>query len=341
MIKLPKFSTIVQAFWAHPKVLAIIDWTKNHTLPGLSGIPIYDIFTFIYQELRKDRLTTRANSIAYNFFLSLFPAIIAIFTLIPYILPYVMHEKLLSFLPDGNVDFNLTLIEQMKEVLPDSNEEDIISFIKEITTQPRVGLLSFGFLLAIFFASNGIMSLMKGFEKSHKTTFLKRNAFHNRFIAIQLTFLLGFLVIASVLLVILGDQLLWLLSDFLDTERFNTFGVIGLRWLVLISLFYFGITFIYRQAVPTRKKFTLFSTGATFATFFGILSTLAISIYVDNFATYNKLYGSIGTIIVVMLWIQINTTILLLGFELNASIAVNKDLKALKKEDLKASKKKD
>lgn len=329
-MKLPKFSKLVEQFWKHPQVLAVLNWTKNNSLPGLSSIPIYDVFVFIYYEIRKDKLITRANSIAYSFFIALFPTIIAIFTLIPYILPYVMHDKLLSFLPDGNVDFNQTLILQLKEVLPDNHEENIIEFIEGVATQPRFGLLSFGFILAIFFASNGIMSLMKGFEKSHKTTFVQRNAFHKRFIAIQLTFLLGFLVIASVLLVILGDQLLWLVSDILNTERFDTIAVIGLRWIVLISLFYFGISFIYRQAVPTIRKFTLFSTGATVATIFSILSTLIFSIYVDNFGNYNKLYGSIGTIIVVMLWIQINVLILLLGFELNASIEVNKDLKAIR-----------
>ncbi|MEM1323992.1 MAG: YihY/virulence factor BrkB family protein [Bacteroidota bacterium] len=333
MKKLPSVQEIKDRILNHPKVLALINWTKTHSFPGFLGVPIYDVFVFLYNEIQRESIGTRANSIAFSFFLSLFPTAIALFTLVPFFLPYLTNSELWSMLPNGNINFNDTLVAQMREVLPDSQEETIIDFLRELLTRPRAGLLSFGFFLAIFFASNGMLTLMRGFEKSYQSTFIKRNVFQKRWIAIQLTFLIALMVLASVVLIILGDQLIYLLGEYIEHPNLNTVGLTIIRWVVLIALFYFIISIIYRKGVPTRKKFTLFSTGASLATLLSLLSTLGFSIYIDNFGTYNKLYGSIGTIIVIMLWIQINASILLIGFELNASIAVNRDLKAEKNED--------
>ena len=166
-----------------------------------------------------------------------------------------------------------------------------------------------------------------------KLLFGKEEFWEKRGIAIGLTFLVGFLVLASVVLVILGRMLFGTFLDYIHAGGFATSVFFLIRWLAVLLFFYFGISLIYRYGAATRQRFRIFSPGAMLATVLTILSSVGFSFYVEYFDTYNKLYGSIGTIIVVMLWIQINCFILLVGFELNASIAVNRDLKTEKKEE--------
>ncbi|MEM9822244.1 MAG: YihY/virulence factor BrkB family protein [Bacteroidota bacterium] len=311
-------------------------------MPGFYDQSIYDVLMFVYREIQREGLYTRANSIAYSFFLSLFPAIIALFTLIPYLLPFIFNDVVLHYLPDetalvyhpsGGVDYNETLITQLRELLPNfTGKEQVIVFFRDLATQPRTGMFSIGFVLAIFFASNGMMTMMSGFEKSYMTTFRKRSPVRKRIIALFLINLMGGMVIASVLLLILGDSALNWIFGYLNADEFNHLGLDFLRLLILVALLYFGITLIYRFGAATKKRFRYFSPGAALASVLSILSTTAFAFYVNNFGVYNKLYGSIGTIIVIMLWIQINALILLIGFELNASIAVNRDLSEGKKQ---------
>ncbi|MCB0642591.1 MAG: YihY/virulence factor BrkB family protein, partial [Phaeodactylibacter sp.] len=181
--------------------------------------------------------------------------------------------------------------------------------------------------------SNGMLAMMRSFEKSYKKTFKKRTAFKKRVVSIGLTFLLGLLLIASVVLVIVGNLLINLLSEYIHLDWFSTLSLSLLRYIVIIALFYSVIAVIYRFGVATHKRMNFFTPGATMATLLCLLSSQIFSFYVDNFNTYNKLYGSIGTVIVVMLWIQINSLFLLLGFELNAGIAVNRDLERKDEED--------
>lgn len=343
MIKLPNIKKIQDAILNHPLLLKLINWAKTHSFPGFAGQSNYNVLLFVYREIQREGLYTRANSIAYSFFLSLFPAIIALFTLLPYLLPFILNDFVLGNLPDdialvyqanGQVDYNETLISQLRELLPDfTGKEDAILFIRDLATKPRTGLLSIGFVLAVFFASNGMLTMMSGFEKSYMTTFRKRNTIQKRIIALFLILLTGGMVVSSVFLTILGDQAVSWCLGFLNASQFDSIGLDILRMFVLVTLLYFGISLIYRFGAATKRRFRLFSPGASLATVLSILSTVAFAFYVNNFGVYNKLYGSIGTIIVVMLWIQINALILLIGFELNASIAVNRDLNKEKQKD--------
>ncbi len=340
-MKIPSSKEIETFIYNLPIIKNILDWSKVKSLPGFLKVPIYDVIHFIIQEAKRESLTTRANSIAFSFFLSLFPTLIALFTLLPYILPYILNEKIISILPDGNFDFNETMLQQMRDILPNNMEGSVIEFITDVSTTPRFGLLSFGFILAIFFASNGMLQLMYGFEKSHKkTTFLRRSVIHKRWLAINLTMLIGFLMIASVLLVILGNSILGWLFTKINLGIIASASLYMLRWIVVFTIMYIGISLVYRYGAPTRRRFRFFSPGASIATLLTIISSAVFAFYVDQFSTYNKLYGTIGSIIVVMLWIQINAFILLVGFELNAAIAVNRDLKQLNLEKEDAMEKK-
>jgi membrane protein len=307
-------------------VVSLINWSKQRSLPGFFKVPIFDVVTFIRNEIRRDALSTRANSVAFSFFLSIFPSIIVLFTLLPFLTTYFI-----SYLPGGE-NFMDVLYQEVKFILPGESGDMIFRSIEDITTRPRAGLLSFGFVLAVFFASNGMMYLMQGFEKSYSITFKKRGGFSRRIMAILLTFLLSFLLIASIILVILGNQLIGWLADYIRLDWFGEVSISVVRYMVIITLFYSGISLLYRFGANLRKRFGFFSPGATLATLLSLISSQVFSFYVDNFDTYNKLYGSIGTIIVIMLWIQINVFVILIGYELNASIAVHRDLKKEREE---------
>ncbi len=309
---------ILAFFHNMPIVRGVIRWSKANSFPGFSGVPIYDVTVFLYNEIKRFTLTSRANSIAFSFFLSLFPFIIVLFTLIAY---FPLFDN-----------FKDILEAEINEIMPGNAGRMVFNAIQDITTIPRKGLMSLSFFLAMFFSSNGMIAMMHGFEKSYETTYRKRKAWHKRLIAIGLTVLLGILLVSSVVFIILGNVLLNWLSAYVDLSGWTEDIIRVLRWVGLVLLFYFGISMIYRYGPATRKRFSFFTPGATLATILSILSSVIFSFYVESFGTYNKLYGSIGTIIVVMLWIQINAFVLLVGYELNASIAVNRDLKEAREE---------
>jgi membrane protein len=301
-------------------------WIKVKSLPGFKGVPIYDVMVFFFNELTSYDLFIRANAAAFSFFLSLFPSIMALFTLIPYLKNY-----LLDYLPQGD-NFDLILQTEIKRIMPGVAGDRLFDFIEDITSNPRVGLLSVGFLMAIFFASNGMLALMRGFEKSYQTTFFHRNFWKKRLVAIGLTFWIGLMLIGSVILVILGNSIIQWASEFRLINQISAYLLGIFRWFATLTLFYTSISFVYRFGPATKKKFALWTPGTALATVLCVLVSVAFSYYVNNFNTYNELYGSIGTIISMMLWIQLNCVFLIIGFELNASIAVNRDLKTAKED---------
>jgi membrane protein len=307
--------------------VGLISWSKAHSLPGLKKIPLYNLLLFIAQETKEDAIVTRANSMAFSLFMSLFPSIIVLFTLLPYTPIYRMEV-----LNNGEVQrFEIVLQNTITEAMPGEAGKMLISAIDDIMKIERGGLLSLGFILAIWFASNGMISMMRGLEKKHKLTFQRRTGWQKRITALQLTFLLGFLLIASVLFIILGNTLLRLLIHYIDAGWFTAFALFAFKWVVALTLFYTTFSTIYRFGASTRKRMDFFNPGAMLATILSILSSWGFSYYVDNFNSYNRVYGSIGTLIVLMIWIQLNCMILLIGFELNAGIAVLRDQHILRR----------
>lgn len=303
-------------FWKYirslPLIKHILAWAKKTSFPGFQGVPIYNMLRFMIIEAQTDDISTRANSIAFSFFLALFPAIIFLFTLLP-MFPFA----------DNYVD---TLRVSIGGVLPHDAEEYIFDIITDVTSIPRGGLFTVGFVLALFFSSNGIASMMKGFEKSYKSTFRQRNYFQRQWTAMKLTVLLAVLVIVSLGAVVLGKVILSYLFEFLDLGTSSRILLIIARWLVVVVVFHAIVSLIYRYGAPTIKKFHYFSPGATVSSIFMILLSLAFAYFINNFGSYNKIYGSIGALIVILVWIQFNCLILLIGYEINASIAVNKNL---------------
>ncbi len=322
-LQLPDLAAWKRYFTEHPAWLNLIRYTKENSLPGFDGVPIYEVVVFTVNELQRDDLFTRANSVAFSFFLSLFPSLLTLFTLLPFVL-----DAAAALFPDLD-NFNATMYEEIKRVMPGQAGDIVFGFVQEITNQPKLGLLSFGFLLAIYFSSNGMLAMMQAFEKSYVKTFRRRNVIKKRIVAAGLTFLVGAFITASTVFVILGDNIIEWIRWFTGAGGVATFLVNVLRWTMMLLLYYVTIGSIYRYGAATIKRFSYFSPGVTLATVLSLLTSVAFSFYVDGFNrydTYTKFYGSIATIIIIMLWLQLNALILIIGFELNAAIAVRRDL---------------
>lgn len=328
--KLPNITSIIQFFSEHPLWLGLVKYGKENSFIGFHGVPIYDVIVFVIHEMQRDAIFTRANSVAFSFFLSLFPSLLTIFTLLPFAL-----DILQVWVPSLQ-NFNVVLYDEIKQVMPGQAGDILFGFVQEITNSPKIGLLSFGFLLALYFSSNGMLAMMQAFEKSHVKTFKQRNFFKKRLVATGLTVSVGLFIVASTIFVILGDEIINWFADFIKLGSLSTFLLSVLRWLVMLALYYITIGTIYRYGAATIKRFSYFSPGVTLATVLSLATSVAFSFYVDGFNrydTYAKFYGSIATIIIVMLWLQLNALILIIGFELNAAIAVRRDLTAFEEEE--------
>lgn len=262
-------------------------------------------------ELRKDNIVIRSNAMAFSFFLALFPSIIVMITLLPY-------------LPIDN--FVETLKESILQILPQQAALYIVEVIDSLTQISNTSLLSFGLFLTLFFASNGMLSMLRGFEKSYEITYRSRSALRRRLVAIQLTFVVGGIFLASIAIIVLGRVFMDTLLNWAQMDYGRYQLVLMLRWVAIIALFYTGISATYRFGPSFKRKIRFLSPGATLATILSILSSIVFSYYVNRFGQYNELYGSLGALIILMLWMQINSFIILIGYELNASIRINKDM---------------
>jgi membrane protein len=283
--------------------------SKSIYLPGFQGLPLFEVVVFFKSQIRKVGLNDRARSIAFSFLLAIPAATIFLCTLIPY-LP--VSKKLTS-----------QLLLLTKEITPNQNTYVLVSnFLTDFLTKPRGCLLSVGLVISLYYASDAMIGLMRSFNKSLSPhSHFPRNFFHNRLVAIQLTLVLIILIIGSGIILVTQDELLRYVFRALHIHRQSMKWVFKtLRWVVIIPLFYFAIAYIYKHAPSIREKWRLFSPGTLLATTLMILLTFIFSFWVNKFGTYNKVYGSIGTILILMIVVYFNALILLIGFELNVSI---------------------
>lgn len=290
-------------FLLFPPVSYVIRKSKRILLPGFQGIPLFDVIKFFFLQAKKVGFTERASAIAFNFTMTIPPVIIFLFTLLPY-LP-IPH------------DFITQMFQLIRDIVPgEKNNAPLIKFLRDILSRPRTGLLSTVFLLAMFFSSNAVMGIMRSFDKQY-VGFVKRKGLHQRVAALRLTFILFILFFACVFLLVMQSAIL----KWLGIKKALMIGIVNdLRWFFIILLFFFSVSFIYRYAPSVHKRWKIISPGSILATFLMILFTAAFSYYVSNFSNYNKLYGSISTILILMLLIYFNSLVLLIGFELNVSI---------------------
>ena len=282
-------------------VYSLIKASKRIVLTGFEGLSFYVVSKFFISGIRNGTLNIRASSLSFSFFLALFPTLIFLFTLIPYIPIAHFKENLFSL---------------MQNVMPKSAFEATKDTIVDIIQKRRGGLLSIGFLSALYFSTNGFNAMINAFNETfHEIE--ARNFWQQRLVSLFML-VVSFLLISITITLYIATE--YGLHHIAHTHRVWYFILHFLKWLILFGLCYSIISFNYFVGPKKKKGWSFFSAGSMFATILIILATVTFSYYVNNFGNYNKLYGSIGTLIVVMMIIYINSLILLLGFDLNASI---------------------
>jgi membrane protein len=278
---------------------------KHISLPGFDKVPVFYVGQFFLKEMGDERISMQASSIAFYFLMALFPAILFFFTLIP-IIPI-----------EG---FQNTLFDSISKVLPDASFSFITGAIEDIIKIQRFDLLSIGFLMAFFFSTQGVNALTKAFHRD-QVIFRRRSWLQRKLVVVKLTAVLFVLMVFSVVLVILGNQLVNLTADWFGiSNRFEVFLLSLLRWIIILMTFFTTISFIYYYAPATEKRWRFITVGSTVATAISLVSSLVFAFVVNNFNLYNEIYGSIGAFLAMIVWLYMNAMALLIGFELNYSI---------------------
>lgn len=280
-------------------------WLRAFRPGFLDGLSIWDIGVFFYRALYDGAVTSRAASVAFSFFMALFPGVIFIFTLIP-------------FIPiDG---FQSELFELLRDVLPPTSFDATQSTINDILTVQRGDLLGITVLAALIFATNGTLALIANFTQS-VYNIGHRNFWSQYLAAFVLTAVLSLLLLAGIAFLVTSEGLLahW----FHKTPPLASEWKLLLAWryAILIALILIAVSIVFKYGPASKAPWRLISPGAILATVLVVASSAAFGFYVARFARYNQLYGSIGTLLIVQLWIYINAIGLIVGYELNASVA--------------------
>lgn len=282
-----------------------VNYLRKISLPGFQDIPVWDILLFFFNGLINGAITTRASAIAFSFFIAIFPMMLFFFSLIAYVPIENFQQELLGLLVD---------------VMPQNVFLAVKDTLTEIVLRQRVDLLSLGFISMLFFATNGVNSLLSAFSATYHS-FKGRGWFNQYFTSMLLVAILSVVIITAVSLTISGRYILdLLLQKGILSQNIIYYMLLGVQWIIVSLLFFSAVSILYYFAPSKRGEFRLFSAGSTFATILMLASSLGFSYYINNFGLYNKLYGSIGTVLVILLWFYFNSLSLLIGFELNISI---------------------
>lgn len=288
------------------QVILIKNLLQQFTLPGFDGIPVWKVLKFIGEEVKKDLIPTRARSIAYSFFLAFFPGMIFLLTLLPYI-------------PLDN--FQAQFIELINEFVPDKVVNSFITTtLDDLINKPREGLLSFGALLTLYFATQGVLSIIMSFNKSY-SMYVFRSFFVRQWVALKLTVLLFFLFIISIVLLIGGEWFISLFLQYIEVKSLFVNWMLNImRYVTILLLFFVSISTIYFYGPAVKKQWKFVTPGSSLATLGSIIASLIFSNYISGFDKYNTIYGIFGSIILFLGWLYANAFVLLIGFELNAAI---------------------
>lgn len=287
---------------------------RGLVLPGFDGIPVSEVIRFVIRGFRKGVLVTRASSIAFNLLMALLPATIFLFTLIP-------------FIPIPN--FQQELIKLFESILPVNAYSLMENTIIDIVTNKSGSLLVIMFFATIIFSTNGIHAVINAFVVTSHS--FKANSWLNQRKASIFLLIIGILMIALAgFLIIFGKMAVNSLVELDIIEKNLVINIlIVLKWILIVLLLFLAISFLYYFAPAKGSDFRFISSGSTLATALFILTSLGFSAYVNNFGQYNRLYGWIGTLMVILVWLYLNSIALLIGFELNVSIkdALRKEVK--------------
>lgn len=287
-----------------PVVNLLVKFFKSIKLKVLEGLSLYDLLELYVIGIVKGALSTRASAIAYSFFMALFPFLLFVIIVIPYIPIDGFETEFLNFL---------------QSFLPPTTTEFFHESIFENINGG--GLISSVFLVSILLMANGVNAVFSGFESSYHQQ-LTRNVFKQYIFALGVALILAFLLILTVaVLVFFNVYVVANIVEFAHVENENSVFLLVLsQYLFFIIIVYLATATLYYFGTKEGKQFKFFSVGALFTTLLIILTSYLFGIYIENFAQYNKLYGSIGALLILMFYLWLNANILLLGFELNVSL---------------------
>jgi len=272
-------------------------------VPGLKGMSLFDLLEMYIIGIVKGAVTSRAGSIAFSFFMALFPFVLFILTLI-------------SFIPIDNFQNDLMVL--IEQALPPKTADSVDFVIHDIGNNTYGGLLSSVFILSIFLMTNGVNALFSGFEYTyHKIK--TRNVIAQYVTALYTSIIMALLLLLTVAIIIyfeIGIEKLKSNGYLTDTIKWIAIG----KNIILLLMLLVGVSILYYFGTKEGKKIKFLSPGAVFTTLLIIVNFILFGIYVSKFAKYNELYGIIGTVLILMLFIWLNSIILLLGFELNTCL---------------------
>ncbi len=312
--------------------IPVINWfvrlLKNIKLPGFEGLSIYDLIEMYFLGILRGTLSTRASAIAFSLFMALFPLLIFLVTLVPYLFEYVSIQ---------NADFEGQFQLFLESFLPKATGEYFGEVFQQIKNQKSGGLLSSAFILSIFLVANGVSAIFGGFETSYHID-LTRSFFRQYMFALMVGLILSILIIIGFVMFIYFEvYVLGYLDEFQSRlggyvlEEGNRTGIQVAKVLFFLVLSYFTTAILYYFGTREGKHAHFFSVGALMTTILFIVTSYLFGIYIEKFARYNELYGALGGLLILMVYIWLNSNILLLGFELNASL--NSLRKITKKEE--------
>lgn len=287
--------------------IPILNWLvrlgKSIRIPGLQGMSLYDILEMYIIGIVKGALTSRAGGIAFSFFMALFPFLLFILTLIPYVPIEGFQEDFLFMI---------------KQLLPPNTADSVQLVIDDIVNNRYGGLLSFGFIASVFLMTNGVNAILSGFEYSYHVNEM-RSILRQYIISMGMAILLSLILVVTVAVSVYFEIGINNLKNeaLLDD---TVFWIEKGRFLFFLLLIFVSVSFLYKYGTKEVKHRSFFTPGSILTTILTLLMFNLFAIYVEKFATYNELYGSIGTLLVLMLFVWLNSIILLLGFELNASM---------------------
>ncbi len=292
------------SLFVNEKAKWAISRAKQISLPGFESIPIYDVVVFFIRGIQRGALTTRASSIAFHFALASLPLIIYLFTLIPHI-------------PINN--FQEGFMSMVESMLPSNVFQLLESTLRDMFIKRRA-LQLLGILIALYFATNAINVLIVAFNNTYHAI-ETRSWMERRTIAAFLVIIMFVLMVTAISLIIFSRSAINLLEDKEIIQKDLTLYIFRIgKWIVIIALIYSALSFLYWLGPSRKMKWKFYSAGSSLASVLVILTSLIFSFIINNFGQFNKFYGSIGTLMVILLWLYLNSIALLIGFELNASI---------------------
>jgi membrane protein len=301
-----------------PVIKQLVSFLESIKLPWLHGLSLYELIDLYFVGIIEGAISYRAAAIAWSFFMALFPFMLFILNLIPYIPIEGFQEDFMGF---------------VQQSVPPTTYDAIYKIINDILHNSHSGLISTGFLMAILLMTNGVNAILGGFENSHHLDILlKRKFFRQYFVSLGLSILLSFVLIITVAAIVVFEVFIQK-SKIQDVLSENIPLIEMGRYIFVILMILIATSFLFKYGVKREAKRSFISIGSVFTTILIIVSSYFFGIWVVEFSKYNELYGSIGTLLVVMFYIWINCMVLLLGFDLNSSI---NHVKRAKQKELEA-----